>query len=279
MNISVCDKCNGEEGAPWDCMKCAGVGVFDPDNTAEESFFLIDSMHKHAQHDPEEELRLWRRWKAGDLSALAPLLDRFQAIINKWYGKVSHYNLPESAIRAEIEIQVIKALDRYDPHRGVKLSTWIESNLPKVYRFAGQHQNIGRIPEHRIRKISSFESAKSTLNEKFGREPSAIELSDELGWKMRDVTTLQRELRRDLSQSRDFEDIIVGDSRTEEAMMWVYNELTGRDRVVFEYMTGWGGKPSISQTDIAGRLGVSPATITNIRKRIVDKIQRAEVVI
>lgn len=228
------------------------------------------------QEQQAEELRLWRRWKAGDQASLGPLMDRFEPVLNKWYGQVSHSTLPPSALRGELELQMIKAFDSYDPHKGTKLSTWLHSNMQKVLRFVYEHQNIGRIPEHRTTRISTFNAAKSALEEKFGREPNALEISDELGWNMNEIATLERELRKDLSQSSDFEDMIIGTPAVEEAMHWVYRELTGRERLVFELLTGWGGKPVLSQVAIAQQLGVSPATITNIRQRIVSRIQQAE---
>ena len=241
----------------------------------------MDDLLKEAitPEEIEEELRLWRRWKAGDQQSLEPLMNRFEPIMNKWYGKVSYSQLPPSAIKGELELQMIRAFERFDPHRGVKLSTWVEANMPKIMRFTNEHQNIGRIPEHRARMISTFESAKGTLSDGLGRPPSAQEISDELGWRIEEVSTLERELRKDLSQSSDFEDMVIGTSTTEEAMRWVYQELTGQEKLVFEWLTGWGGKPIIKQIAIAANLGVSSATITNIRKRIVQRIKTAEGII
>lgn len=271
-HIYKCESCDGTEGSPWDCDGCAGVG-FIGNNGPFISRFSKEAITPEQQ---EEELRLWRRWRIGDRAALGQLMNMYQPILNKWYGRVSHAKLPPSALRGELEIQLIRAFERYDPHRGVKLSTWVESNMPKIFRMVYEHQNIGRIPEHRVRRISEFQAAKSKLSEDLHREPTALELSDSLGWKIDEISTLERELRKDLSQSGDFEDMIISTPSVREAMHWAYRELTGRDRIVFEWLTGWGGKTVISQTEIAQRLGISPATVTKIRQKIVDKIRGAE---
>lgn len=237
----------------------------------------IRSFHRKASYDPQEEMKLWRRWKAGDDESLGDLMNRMQPIMNKWYGRASYANLPESAVRGELELLTINALDKYDPDRGAKLSTWVEANMPNIHRFVNKHQNVGRIPEHRALRINTYESVKNELEESLGRVPTAMEMSDELGWDMDEVQRMERELRKDLSQSGDFENMIIpSDPPIEEAMNWVYPELRGRDQLVFEWLTGWGGKPILSQNEIADRLSVSPATVSNIKNKIVKKIESAQ---
>ena len=51
-------------------------------------------------------------------------------------------------------------------------------------------------------------------------------------------------------------------------------ELDPRERKVFEWTTGWGGKPRKSTKEIAEALKISIPTVGNIKRKIGDKIER-----
>jgi len=229
----------------------------------------------------EEEISDWRRWKAGDSTALEPLMNRFQPTMEVWYRKISKSQLPEQVLRGEIEHQVLEAFKVYDPTKGTKLNTWINSRLPKVFRLIYENSNIGRIPEQRQRMVGTYLNAKDALIKRMGREPNTEELMDELrGWNLKDITNLEKEVRKDLIFTEDFQALsFEGQPLEYEALNWVYYTLTGKEKLVFEYMTGYGGKAKKKQREIAEELGVSEATITNIKTRIAEKIDEASRII
>jgi hypothetical protein len=55
----------------------------------------------------------------------------------------------------------------------------------------------------------------------------------------------------------------------------VYSDLGSRDQLIFEGLTGFGGKPIKKKSEIAKALGVSPAVITNRAKYIHLAIKEA----
>ena len=169
-----------------------------------------------------------------------------------------------------------KAFETYNPSTGVKLSTYVNSKLPKVYRYVSERQNIGRIPEHRALKITSFKAAKDMLQYRLGREPNAAELSDELAWDLKEVERLTKELRKDVLLTSDIEESFSfhDTSQKQHILNMVYYELDPREKAVFELTTGFGGKRKKSTKEIADRLGVSVPTVGNIKRKVANKIEK-----
>jgi len=75
----------------------------------------------------------------------------------------------------------MKAVERFDPKKGGKLSTygswWIKQSIKRA--LANQSKTI-RLPVHLVDKISKMRRIAMRLQEEFGREPTDEELADEL---------------------------------------------------------------------------------------------------
>ena len=75
-----------------------------------------------------------------------------------------------------------KAVERFDPAKGGKLSTygawWIKQSIKRA--LANQSKTI-RLPIHLIDKIYKLYRASLTMSEELGREPTDEELSEEIG--------------------------------------------------------------------------------------------------
>ena len=76
----------------------------------------------------------------------------------------------------------MKAVERFDPAKGGKLSTyggwWIKQSIKPV--LANQSKTI-RLPIHLIDKIYKLYQASLTMSEELGREPTDEEPSEEIG--------------------------------------------------------------------------------------------------
>jgi len=223
----------------------------------------------------EREKELIARYQGGDKNALPELFDSFRPVLKTWERNTASTNLPRSAVNAEIKSQFIDAIDTYDPERGTKPSTYINSRLRKTYRFLYEHQNIGRIPENENIKVGTFKSAKDNLSEKLGRDPTALELSQDLRWGLSEVEKLDRMIRKDLSLPSDLDFGAITTNRSADIAHYIYYDLTSQEKLVFEYLTGMGGKPVLKSKEIAQRMGVSQSTVSNIKKSIAEKLERA----
>ncbi len=77
---------------------------------------------------------------------------------------------------------LMKAVERFDPNKGGKLSTyaawWIKQSIKRA--LANQGKTI-RLPVHMVDKISKMRRVAMVMSEELGREPTDEELAEEIG--------------------------------------------------------------------------------------------------
>jgi DNA-directed RNA polymerase specialized sigma subunit len=224
------------------------------------------------------EIELWSTWKNNGERPedLRPLLKSFRPMIrskvNVYKGKVKM--IPDSAIESEFQLRFVDALRSYDPSKG-SLGTYVYRYLDKAKRFIVENQNIGRIPENRVYKIKLFNIARDDLTEELGTPPKTEELAERLGWSVAETDRMESELRNDLL-SQGFEDdpYALVPSKSEEVLRLFKYELTGNERTVYEYLTGYG-KPQTSSTgEIASAMKIPDYQVSRLKNTIKKKLQR-----
>src|SRR6202012_986387 len=94
---------------------------------------------------------------------------------------------------SEGNIGLMKAVERFDPAKGAKLSTysawWIKPNIK--HALANQSKTI-RLPAHVVDKLFRMRRASAELQSLLGREPSDEELSEEVGFSAKKVNRLRQ---------------------------------------------------------------------------------------
>jgi len=225
----------------------------------------------------EKDLELWRKWKAsGKDSDLQELMVAFEPMVrsksNTYKGKV---RIPDHAIDLMYKKTLVDAFNSYDPSKGASLSTYVFTHLNKVQRWIGSNQNVGRIPENRLYKIRLFKDGELSLSESLGRAPSTAELAKHLGWSESEVDRMSSELRSDLvSQNFEIDPYSFTPSRTEATLRLFKHELSGKERILYEHLTGYGRKKITEPKQLAKELGVPGYTVSRMKASIAKKLER-----
>jgi RNA polymerase primary sigma factor len=93
----------------------------------------------------------------------------------------NHLGLPILDLISEGNLGLIKAVERFDPNRGGKLSTyaawWIKQSMKRA--VANQSKTI-RLPVHLVDRIARMRKIISRYLDEFGREPDNDEIAYEL---------------------------------------------------------------------------------------------------
>jgi len=129
----------------------------------------------------EEEVALARRIRRGDKAARDHMIRANLRLVVKIAMDYKDFGLPLLDLISEGNIGLIKAVERFDPRKGGKLSTyaawWIKQSIKRA--LANQSKTI-RLPVHLVDKISRMRKTAMRLLERLGREPSDEELAAEL---------------------------------------------------------------------------------------------------
>src|SRR6202049_3932344 len=130
---------------------------------------------------PQQEITLAAKIKRGDREARALMIRSNLRLVVKIAHDYANLGLPLLDLVSEGNIGLMKAVERFDPAKGGKLSTyaawWIKQSIKRA--LANQAKTI-RLPVHLVDKISKMRRAAMELGERLGREPTDAELAAKL---------------------------------------------------------------------------------------------------
>lgn len=131
---------------------------------------------------PKEEIELAARIKKGDKEARDHMISANLRLVVKIAHDYNNFGLPLLDLISEGNIGLVKAVERFDPSKGGKLSTyaawWIKQAIKRA--LANQSKTI-RLPVHLVDKIAKMRQVTSKLAEEYDREPTDDEVAYEMG--------------------------------------------------------------------------------------------------
>ena len=131
---------------------------------------------------PEEEIQLAKRIKRGDKRAREHMITANLRLVVKIARDYEGLGLPLLDLINEGNIGLMKGVERFDPNKGAKLSTyaawWIKQSI--MAALANQSKTI-RLPAHVVERLAKMRRAEAELHDTFDREPTDQELAEHLG--------------------------------------------------------------------------------------------------
>jgi len=219
----------------------------------------------------------WEQWRKNPTpKQLDPLLKRFDPLINQKVRQWKAPNVQESALRAHMMGQAIKAFETYDPSRGASLNTHVGNRLKKSLRFVYRTQNLAAIPEPKTRLIGSINSAREQLKEDLGRDPTHLEIGQQLNISAKMVKDVQKAQMKDVvGSSFESDPNPKASPRSQEVLSLLRPTLTPEEQEVFDHVFGYGGRQTITSTNkLADKLGKSPSQVSRLKTGIIGKYNR-----
>jgi RNA polymerase primary sigma factor len=243
---------------------------------------------------PEEEVRLAARIKRGDHKARQHMIRANLRLVVKIAQDYARYGLPLLDLISEGNIGLVKAVERFDPKKGGKLSTyaawWIKQSIKRA--LANQSKTI-RLPAHLVDKIARMRRAERALTEKLGREPTEAEVAAALGveastvghWNSVAVKPTSLDAPIGDEDSGTFGDII-GDERVRlpheeimdrqllEEVESLMHKLDRREREILKHRYGLKGAKVETLEDVGARFHITRERVRQLQNSALLRLRQ-----
>jgi RNA polymerase primary sigma factor len=156
--------------------------------TANTLSAYLSRISRHGLLTHEEEVELGRRVRGGNRLARRALTERNLRLVVSVAKRYRGYGLPFEDLIQEGNIGLMKAVERFDPERGHRFSSyatwWIRKEIQKA---ATEQSRAIRLPQYARSKIAKLRRAHYELRAEPGREPTIAESAEKLGWSVPEV--------------------------------------------------------------------------------------------
>jgi RNA polymerase primary sigma factor len=243
---------------------------------------------------PAQEIELAGRISRGDAAAREHMIKANLRLVVKIARDYDGLGLPLLDLINEGNIGLMKAVERFDPAKGAKFSTysswWIKQSMRRA--IANQSKTI-RLPSHVMDKLTVLRRAAVKLHEILGREPSNEEIADEVGMPARKVARLREASIRPTSLDMPIGDDdtsrladLVPDERSvnpyqsleDQTMLDLMRELVAkleqREERILRFRFGLDGGPERTLEEVGRRFGVTRERIRQLQNVALLKLRR-----
>jgi DNA-directed RNA polymerase specialized sigma subunit len=189
----------------------------------------------------------------------------------------------DPAMMGYARLLATKAIRKYDPSRGAKLTTYLHTQLQPLQRRFLQRSNMTSAPQRVQIERFRLSQAEDEHRQVYGREPSEQEIADKLGVNMKRLRHIRSFGRGAVPESTLTDPEgglqLPGVDRTDPEQIWIeyiHHDLNPIDRRILEWKTGMNGE-TLGTSAIARKLGITPGAVTQRAARISRALDRARI--
>jgi len=244
---------------------------------------------------PQQEIELAAKIKKGDAAARERMINANLRLVVTIAHDYVNLGLPLLDLISEGNIGLTKAVERFDPMKGAKLSTyamwWIKQSIKRA--LANQSKTI-RLPVHLVDKVAKVRRVSLQMAEELGREPTDNELGEEIGIAGEKVARLKSLGVRPASidspigddDSTEFGETI-GDEEAQtpfellrdrnllDEMDGLLDVLDKREQKIISQRFGLDGGTPKTLEDVGKNFGVTRERIRQLQNIALAKLRRA----
>lgn len=180
-------------------------------------------------------------------------------------------------------LAMVKALERFDPEKGVKFVSYvIPSMVGEVRNYFRDSARLIRLPRRGVQLAAQVNRARGELEQALGRSPRADEIADRLNARLEDVLealeiynhrTISLDSEDEETPIENFvgaEDAALEAFETSEQLAGAMSALSERERSVIRMRFF----ENLSQRQIAEKMNLSQMTVSRVERQALDALKK-----
>ncbi|NLE65017.1 MAG: RNA polymerase sigma factor RpoD/SigA [Elusimicrobia bacterium] len=243
---------------------------------------------------PEEEVSLARKVQKGDPEARDTMIRANLRLVISIAKRYTNLGIPLSDLIEEGNIGLMRSVEKFDPEKGYRFSTysawWIKQSISRAIIDQGK---MIRVPVYMNEEIGKYKKAIEALTHKLGRKPQYGEVAKKMQLSVERVRELDQAIMKMSSldapigeegdgQVHDIvedENLAAPDQHVEsflnkERARNILEALNDRERQIIELRFGLTDEDPKTLAEIADIMGISRERVRQLETTILKKLRQ-----